>query len=84
MTGTAVRTGPASGPDSLLAKVIVWAPGRDLALDRMVRALAEFQISGRRVRSTTGFLAGVLADPEFRAARHATDIVTRLTGQEGG
>jgi acetyl-CoA carboxylase biotin carboxylase subunit len=70
--------------DSLLAKVIVWAPDRDLALDRMVRALAEFQISGRGVRTTTGFLAGVLADPEFRAARHATDIVTRLTGQEGG
>jgi acetyl-CoA carboxylase biotin carboxylase subunit len=70
--------------DSLLAKVIVWAPDRDLALDRMVRALAEFQISGRGVRTTTGFLTGVLADPEFRAARHATDIVTRLTGQEGG
>ena len=31
-----------------------------------------------------GFLTGVLADPEFRAARHATDIVARLTGQGDG
>jgi acetyl-CoA carboxylase biotin carboxylase subunit len=70
--------------DSLLAKVIVWAPERDLALARMQRALGEFQIGGRGVRTTIGFLGEVLADPEFRAARHATDIVGRLTGQDGG
>src|SRR5207247_8433387 len=33
--------------DSLIAKLIVWAPDRDRAIDRMQRALSEFEISGR-------------------------------------
>src|SRR5256885_15489315 len=35
--------------DSLIAKLIVWAPDREHAIDRMQRALKEFQIAGKGV-----------------------------------
>jgi acetyl-CoA carboxylase biotin carboxylase subunit len=72
------------GPDydSLLAKVVVWAPDRDGAVLRMQRALAEFQVDGCGVRTTIPFLASVLADPRFRAARHSTDLVAHLLACE--
>jgi acetyl-CoA carboxylase, biotin carboxylase subunit len=72
--------GYALGPhyDSLLAKVIVWAPDRARALDRMDRALAEFAVSGRGVRTTIPFLRQVLADAEFRKATHNTALVDRI------
>ena len=41
--------------DSLLAKVVVWAPDRDLALDRMERALGEFDVAGPGVHTTIPF-----------------------------
>ncbi|AXO34832.1 acetyl/propionyl/methylcrotonyl-CoA carboxylase subunit alpha [Micromonospora sp. B006] len=64
--------------DSLLAKVAVWAPDRDAALDRLDRALAEFDVAGPGVRTTIPFARRVLRDPAFRAARHTTDVVDRL------
>ncbi|MEV4895594.1 acetyl-CoA carboxylase biotin carboxylase subunit, partial [Nonomuraea sp. NPDC055795] len=60
--------------DSLLAKVIVWAPDRDQAIARMARALSEFEVTGRGISTTIGFLQDVLADPRFRDARHTTSL----------
>ncbi|MEV2272660.1 acetyl-CoA carboxylase biotin carboxylase subunit [Nonomuraea africana] len=60
--------------DSLLAKVIVWAPDRDQAIARMSRALREFRISGRGICTTIGFLQDVLDDPLFRDAKHNTSL----------
>jgi len=71
-----LRIGP--DYDSLLAKVAVWAPDRDGALDRMDRALGELVVDGGGVRTTTPFLRRVLRDPEFRAVRHATALVDRM------
>ena len=73
-------TGYTIGPhyDSLLAKVVVWAPERERALDRMERALTEFDIAGPGVRTTIPFLRRVLADARFRKAQHTTDLVDRL------
>jgi acetyl-CoA carboxylase biotin carboxylase subunit len=65
--------------DSLLAKVVVWAPDRDQALARMRRALAELRVSGNGLRTTAPLLAGILDDPEFRAGRHDTSFLDRLT-----
>jgi acetyl-CoA carboxylase biotin carboxylase subunit len=66
--------------DSLLAKLLTWAPTRQAALDRMDRALAEFRITGRGVRTTARFLRQVVADERFRAGTHDTTIVDRLLG----
>jgi acetyl-CoA carboxylase, biotin carboxylase subunit len=68
--------------DSLLAKVIVWAPDRDGAIRRMERALHEFDIAGPGLKTTIPFITRVLADPEFRTAEHCTDLVGRLTERD--
>jgi acetyl-CoA carboxylase, biotin carboxylase subunit len=52
--------------DSLIAKLIVWAPDRPGAIERMDRALSEFQIEGRGVKTTIPFHRAVLADGQFR------------------
>jgi acetyl-CoA carboxylase biotin carboxylase subunit len=56
--------------DPMLAKLIVWGPTRDAAVDRMQRALGELVIDG--VETSRDFHLRVLADPEFR--RGAIDI----------
>jgi acetyl-CoA carboxylase biotin carboxylase subunit len=69
--------------DSLLAKVIVWSPDREQALNRMERALAEFDISGPGVMTTIPFLRRVIGDSEFRAEKHSTNLVERLLDGPG-
>jgi len=66
--------------DSLIAKVVVWAPDRQQALNRMDRALREFDVAGKGVRTTIPFLRQVIADPEFRKAGHTTALVDRIQG----
>jgi len=51
--------------DPMLAKLIVWAADRELALDRLERALAEMRIEG--IRTTIPLYKALLADPDFRA-----------------
>lgn len=64
--------------DSLLAKVIVWAPDRDAAISRMRRALDEVRIEGPGVATTAEFLHDVLDHPRFRAAEHDTALISSL------
>nr|MDQ3579820.1 acetyl-CoA carboxylase biotin carboxylase subunit [Actinomycetota bacterium] len=64
--------------DSMVAKVIVWAPDREQALNRMDRALNEFTVSGPGVKTTIPFLQRVLVDSEFRKATHNTALVDRI------
>ncbi len=56
--------------DPLLAKLIAWAPSRELATKRMHRALEECVIGG--IRTNREFFAGILEDEEFRAGRLST------------
>jgi acetyl-CoA carboxylase biotin carboxylase subunit len=56
--------------DAMLAKLIVWAPTRDAAIDRMHRALLELAIDG--VETSRAFHMRVMEDAEFR--RGAIDI----------
>jgi acetyl-CoA carboxylase biotin carboxylase subunit len=51
--------------DSLLAKLIVWAPDRRQAIDRMQRALDELVLVG--VPTNQAFHRRLFADPAFRA-----------------
>ncbi len=50
--------------DSMLAKLIVWAPDRDAAIGRMARALEELVLVG--VSTTQPFHRRLMADPEYR------------------
>ena len=50
--------------DSMLAKLIVWAPDRAQAIDRMARALDELALLG--VATNQAFHRRLLADPAFR------------------
>ena len=77
---THCRTGSKISPayDSLLAKLLVWAPDRAMAIARMRRALEEFRITGRGVYTTAPFLLRVLADPRFVDATHSTGLVATL------
>jgi acetyl-CoA carboxylase biotin carboxylase subunit len=68
--------------DSLIAKLIVWAPDRPAAIERMRRALSEFQIEGRGVKTTIPFHQAVFADEKFRAGDVNTDYLEHFTWQE--
>ena len=50
--------------DSMLAKLIVWAPDRAQAIARMRRALDELTVLG--VATNQGFHRRLLADPAFQ------------------
>jgi len=79
---THLRPGDVIPPeyDSLVAKLIVWAPSRDEAIARMRRALTETSIRGPGVHTTREFLLQVLDDTQFRTASHSTSLVGQLLG----
>jgi acetyl-CoA carboxylase biotin carboxylase subunit len=59
--------------DPLLAKLAVWAATRGEAIDRMVRALREYDVGG--IRTNIGFFRQILEDPEFRAGNLHTGFI---------
>jgi acetyl-CoA/propionyl-CoA carboxylase biotin carboxyl carrier protein len=59
--------------DNLIGKLIVWAPDRDRAIERMLRALEEFEVEG--VRTTIPAHKVLLDHPDFRAVNHSTKWV---------
>lgn len=59
--------------DSLLGKLILWAPNREQARRRALRALEEYLIDGPA--TTLGFSAAVLRHPVFRAGEVGTGFV---------
>ncbi|GAA1604137.1 acetyl-CoA carboxylase biotin carboxylase subunit [Catellatospora bangladeshensis] len=71
------RVSPAYDP--LLAKVVVWAPDRPQALERMRRALGEFHAAGPGLATNRDFLLAVLDHPRFIAGTHDTSLVTGIT-----
>ena len=61
--------------DSLIAKVIVWAPDRDAALNRMHRALGELRVEGAGLHTTTAFQRELVVHPAFRRGGVTTDFL---------
>ncbi len=76
---TGYRAGDRVSPhyDSLLAKLIVWAPTRDQALARMDRALAELDVQGPGLRTTVALHRAMLRHPDIRADRHDIEFLDR-------
>jgi len=62
--------------DPMLSKLIAWAPDRDMAIARLLRALDEYVIGG--IRSNLALFRRILRDPDFRAARIDTGYLDRL------
>ena len=56
--------------DPMVGKLIVWAPTRDAAIERMRRALLELTVTG--IETSRDFHVRLMDDPEFR--RGAIDI----------
>ena len=59
--------------DPMIAKLIAWAPTRNEAIRRMVRALREYEISG--VTTNIGLCQFVLEHPRFREGNFDTHFL---------
>ena len=59
--------------DNLVGKLIVWAPDRDRAIKRLLRALGEFEIGG--IKTTIPAHLVLLATADFAAVQHSTKWV---------
>src|SRR5262249_16411684 len=56
--------------DNLVGKLVVWAPDRNAAIERMVRALSEFEIAG--IKTTIPAHLALLQTDACKPARHST------------
>ncbi len=65
--------------DPLLSKLVAYAPTRDLAIQRLKRALDEYTICG--IRSNLNLFRRILADPDFCAGNIDTGSLDRLLAQ---
>ena len=67
--------------DNLIAKLIVWAPDREAARRRMLRAIGETRITG--VATTLPAHEAILSHPDFAAATHSTKWVEETLDLSG-
>jgi acetyl-CoA carboxylase, biotin carboxylase subunit len=65
--------------DPMLSKLIAYAPTRQEAIARMLRALDEYVISG--IRTNLAFFRRILKDADFQAGRIDTGYLDRLLAE---
>jgi acetyl-CoA carboxylase biotin carboxylase subunit len=65
--------------DPLISKLAAWGRTRDEAIDRLRRALDEYEISG--IKTTLPFFRDIVRDEEFRAGRLDTGFISRFYGR---
>ena len=65
--------------DPMISKLITWGDTREHAIQRMRRALAEYQVRG--IRTTIPFFQWILDDEDFKAARFDTGFIDRKLGK---
>jgi acetyl-CoA carboxylase biotin carboxylase subunit len=56
--------------DPLVSKLVAWAPARNLAIDRLVRALGEYTVHG--ITTNVAWLVAALEHPAFRSGQYDT------------
>ena len=61
--------------DPILAKLIVYAPSRELAISKMINALKDYKILG--IKTARRFMIDVLNHSEFKAGRTYTDFIDK-------
>ncbi|WP_199611429.1 acetyl-CoA carboxylase biotin carboxylase subunit [Flocculibacter collagenilyticus] len=61
--------------DPMIAKLIVWDENRDRALQRMLRALDDYRISG--VKTNLHFLSSLLEHPSFKDVELDTNFIEK-------
>ena len=61
--------------DAMLAKVIAWAPTRDLAISRLNRGLEETDVRG--IVTNIPFLSALITHPDVRANKIDTSFIER-------
>jgi acetyl-CoA carboxylase biotin carboxylase subunit len=59
--------------DPMISKLIVWAPTREEAIDRMKRALHAYKIVG--IKTTIPFLSRIMDVPSFRKGKYNTHFI---------
>ncbi|HEX7320092.1 MAG TPA: acetyl-CoA carboxylase biotin carboxylase subunit [bacterium] len=64
--------------DPLIAKLLVWASSREEAIERMERALGEFNIDG--IKTTVPFHRLVMANEKFRSGNYDTTFIDSELG----
>src|SRR6202012_4291660 len=62
--------------DPMLSKLVAFAPTREMAIDRMLRALDEYVIGG--IKTNIGLFQRILMDKDFRTAQIDTAYLERL------
>ena len=68
--------------DSLMAKLVAWAGSRQDAIDRMTRALSEYQVLG--IRTTIPFFLWLMRQPDYIAGRYDTTYLDRVLAERAG
>jgi acetyl-CoA carboxylase biotin carboxylase subunit len=68
--------------DPMLSKLVAFAETREMAIDRMLRALEEYVIGG--IKTNIGLFRRILTDGDFRAARIDTGYLERLLAAGSG
>jgi len=66
--------------DSLVAKLICWGDKREVAMERMKRALNEYVVEG--IKTNIPFHKRVLASQQFAAGKYDTRIVEQILGAD--
>ncbi len=56
--------------DPMISKLVAWAPTREQAIERLIRALAEYTVHG--ITANVAFLSAVLDHPAFRSGDYDT------------
>jgi len=68
--------------DPLLSKLISWGSDRGEAIQRMLRALSEYQVYG--IKTTIPFFKRILLHPQFLAGDYNTHFIAQMEKEEEG